>query len=107
MNTLDGTITSHLDTLDSEVDGLRKQLRDEEATLAQNRQDQADSIADRAEENAAYQSNIANLVEAAKTVAKATKVLTKFYDWLHAKNGPHHYEKKGGKDSGGSNIKRI
>merc|ERR1719265_1174725 len=38
---------------------------------------------------------------------KATKVLTKFYDWLHAKNGAHHYEKKAGKDSGGSNIKRI
>jgi len=107
MNTLDGTITSHLDTLDSEVDGLRKQLSEEEASLAQNRKDQADSIADRSEENAAYQGNIANLVEAEKTVAKATKVLTKFYDWLHAKNGAHHYEKKAGKDSGGSNIKRI
>jgi hypothetical protein len=107
MSTLDGQITSHLDTLDSDVDGLRKQLRDEEESLAQNRKDQADSIADRSEENAAYQANIANLVEAAKTVAKATKVLTKFYDWLHAKNGAHHYDKKAGKDSGGSNIKRI
>merc|ERR1719265_1187883 len=38
---------------------------------------------------------------------KATKVLTKFYEWLHKKNGAHHYEKKVGKDSGGSNIKRI
>jgi len=107
MNTLAGTITSHVDTLDSEVDGLRKQLSDEEASLSQNRNDQAASIADRSEENAAYQANIANLVEAEKTVAKATKVLTKFYDWLHAKNGAHHYEKKAGKDSGGSNIRRI
>merc|ERR1719335_2105645 len=38
---------------------------------------------------------------------KATAVLTKFYDWLKAKTGPHHYDKTEGKDSGGSNIKRI
>merc|ERR1719389_1474788 len=37
----------------------------------------------------------------------ALKVLKKFYDWLHKKSGPHHYEKKAGKDSGSSNIKRI
>jgi len=107
ITTLNGQIDSHLETLDSDVDGLRKQLREEEASLAQNRKDQADSIADRSEENAAYQANIANLVEAQKTTEKAAKVLTKFYDWLHAKNGAHHYEKKAGKDSGGSNIKRI
>jgi hypothetical protein len=107
ITTLNGQIDSHVDTLDSDVDGLRKQLREEEESLAQNRKDQADSIADRAEENAAYQANIANLVEAEKTTSKALKVLQKFYDWLHAKNGAHHYEKKAGKDSGGSNIKRI
>jgi len=107
MNALDGDITSYLDTLDSEVDGLRKQLRDEQAALAQNRKDQADSIATRTEENGAYQANIGNLVAATKTVETATNVLKKFYEWLHAKNGAHHYEKKAGKDSGGSNIKRI
>jgi hypothetical protein len=104
---LNGDITDHVDTLESQVDGLYKQLADEEAALAQNRKDQAETIADRSEANAAYQSNVANLVEAEKTTAKATAVLKKFYDWLHAKNGAHHYEKKAGKDSGGSNIKRI
>jgi hypothetical protein len=107
MDSLDGDITSFLDTLDSDVDGLRKQLREEQATLAQNRKDQADSIATRSEENAAYQANIANIVEATKNVEKSTNVLKKFYEWLHAKNGAHHYEKKAGKDSGGGNIKRI
>jgi len=104
---LNGEITDHIDALDSEVDGLRKQLREEEEALAQNRKDQAETIADRAEANAAYQANVANLVEAEKTTAKATAVLKKFYAWLHAKNGAHHYDKKAGKDSGGSNIKRI
>jgi len=107
MDSLDGDITSFVDTLDSDVDGLNKQLREEQATLAQNRKDQADSIATRKEENAAYQANIMNIVEVTKTVEKATNVLTKFYEWLHAKNGAHHYEKKAGKDSGGGNIKRI
>jgi len=104
---LNGDITDHVDTLESDVDGLHKQLREEEASLAQNRKDQAEEIADRSEANAAYQSNVANLVQAEKTTAMATAVLKKFYDWLHAKNGAHHYEKKAGKDSGGSNIKRI
>jgi len=46
-------------------------------------------------------------VNAEKTLDKALKVLKKFYDWLHKKSGPHHYEKKAGKDSGSSNLKRI
>jgi len=107
INELNGQVTSHTETLDSEVDGLRKQLSDEEATLAQNQKDQAEEIADRKLSNAAYQKNIGNLVQAQTTLKKATAVLRKFYDWLHAKTGPHHYEKKAGKDSSGSNIKRI
>merc|ERR1719375_226412 len=35
ITTLNGQIESHLDTLDSDVDGLRKQLREEEESLAQ------------------------------------------------------------------------
>jgi len=107
INTLNGQITTLNDELDSEVDGLRKQMKDEEDSLAQNRKDQATSVSERAEENAAYQGNIANLVEGAKTVKMATAVLSKFYDMLAKKLGPHHYDKKAGKDSGGSNIKRI
>merc|ERR1719460_3183129 len=63
--------------------------------------------AERQGENAEYQTNIKNLVDAEKTIEKAHKVLKKFYDWLHAKQGPHHYDKHDGKDSGSANGKRI
>jgi len=107
INTLDGQITSLSDTLNSEVDGLRKQLKDENDALALNRHDQGTSTAERAEENAVYQENVRNLKEAYEMTEKATKVLMKFYDWLHAKTAAHHYEEKSGKDSAGNNIKRI
>merc|ERR1719443_1614469 len=95
------------DIIDNEETGLKKLLADEQAKLAANQKDQADEIQDRSAENAAYQKNVHNLVDAEQILTKATKVLQKFYDWLHAKTGPHHYEKKEGKDAGGSNIKRI
>merc|ERR1719156_340611 len=104
---LEGKVVELTDTIENSETGLKKQLEDENTKLTQNRKDQADEIETRGLENAAYQANIVNLVNAEKTLDKALKVLKKFYDWLHAKSGPHHYEKKAGKDSGGSNIKRI
>merc|ERR1719160_747379 len=105
--TLEGKVVELTDTIDNAETGLKKQLADENTKLAQNRKDQADEIETRGLENAAYQANIVNLVAAEKTLEKALKVLKKFYDWLHKKSGPHHYEKKAGKDSGGSKLKRI
>ena len=35
--------------------------------------------------------------EAEKSLAKATKVFRKFYDWLHTKMDPHNYEEDAGK----------
>merc|ERR1719156_464317 len=104
---LEGKVVELTDTIENSETGLKKQLEDENTKLTQNRKDQADEIETRGLENAAYQANIVNLVNAEKTLDKALKVLKKFYDWLHAKTGPHHYEKKAGKDAGGSNIKRI
>merc|ERR1719159_1912524 len=101
---LEGKITELTDTIDNAETGLKKQLADENTALAENRKEQADSTETRGLENAAYQGNIVNLVNAEKILDKATKVLTKFYDWLHKKSGPHHYEKKAGKDSGSSNL---
>merc|ERR1719262_2104676 len=100
MSTLEEKKTELIDIIENEETGLKKLLADEEASLATNQKDQADQIEERAAANGAYQKNVHNLVE-------AEKVLTKVYDWLKAKTGPHHYEKKDGKDSGGSNIKRI
>merc|ERR1719160_129541 len=105
--TLEGKVVELTDTIENAETGLKKQLADENDKLAQNRKDQAEEIETRGLENAAYQANIVNLVAAEKTLEKALKVLKKFYDWLHKKSGPHHYEKKAGKDSGGSKLKRI
>merc|ERR1719240_2592019 len=104
---LEGKVVELTDTIENAETGLTKQLADENTKLATNRKDQTDEIETRGLENAAYQANIVNLVNAEKTLDRALKVLKKFYDWLHKKSGPHHYEKKAGKDSGGSNIKRI
>merc|ERR1719453_2866387 len=104
---LEGKVVELTDTIDNAETGLKKQLADENTKLTTNRKDQADEIETRGLENAAYQSNIVNLVNAEKTMEKAKKVLTKFYDWLHKKSCPHHYEKKAGKDSGGNKLKRI
>merc|ERR1719482_258435 len=104
---LNERVTELVDIIDNEETGLKALLAEENAKLAENQKDQADETEDRAAENAAYQKNVHNLVEAEKILAKATKVLQKFYDWLHAKTGPHHYEEKAGKDAGGGNMKRI
>merc|ERR1719162_1897542 len=104
---LEGKVVELTDTLDNAETGLKKQLADENTKLATNRKDQADEIETRGLESGAYQANIVNLVNAEKTLDKALKVLKKFYEWLHKKSGPHHYEKKAGKDSGSSNLKRI
>merc|ERR1740130_2497327 len=104
---LEGKVVELTDTIENAETGLKKQLADENTKLAENRKDQADEIETRGLENAAYQANIVNIVNGEKILDKALKVLRKFYDWLHKKSGPHHYEKKAGKDSGSSNLKRI
>merc|ERR1719240_329008 len=104
---LEGRVVELTDTIENAETGLKKQLADENTKLSENRKDQADEIETRGLENAAYQSNIVNLAKAEETMKMAVKVLKKFYDWLHKKSGPHHYEKKAGKDSGSSKIKRI
>merc|ERR1719162_725629 len=104
---LNEKVAELVDIIDNEETGLKALLAEENAKLAENQKDQADETEDRSAENAAYQKNVHNLVEAEKILSKATKVLQKFYDWLHAKTGPHHYEEKAGKDAGGGNMKRI
>merc|ERR1719387_1724861 len=107
IDSLEGRITELADSIDNAETGLKANLARDNTALAENRKSQADATETRGLENAAYQGNIVNLVNAEKILDKALKVLTKFYDWLHKKSGPHHYEKKAGKDAGGSKIKRI
>merc|ERR1719353_590554 len=104
---LSGEIDDLTDQIENPETGLKAVLAEGQTNLANTKKSQAEETADRQAENAEYQKNIANLVEAEKIIAKAHKVLSKFYDWLAAKQGPHHYEEHAGKDSGGSTIKRI
>merc|ERR1719262_1383633 len=104
---LSGEIDDLTDQIENPETGLKAVLAEGQTNLANTKKSQAEETADRQAENAEYQKNIANLVEAEKIIAKAHKVLEKFYNWLAAKQGPHHYEEHSGKDSGGSTIKRI
>jgi len=104
---LEGQIVALTDDIENEETGLKKQVADEQEKLRVNRKDQADEIEERGAENAAYQKNVGNLADAGETMTKALRVLKKFYDWLHKKQGPHHYEKHEGKDSGSANLKQI
>merc|ERR1719191_2143658 len=95
------------DTVNNEETGLKAQKSEAYDSLKQNRADQKATIKERKEEILVYHKVIENLHDAEKTLAKATKVLKKYYEWMKAAQAPHHYEKKEGKDSGGSNIKRL
>jgi len=95
------------DTVNNEESGLKAQKSEAYESLKQNRADQKATIKERKEEILVYHGVIMNLHDAEKTLQKATKVLKKYYDWLKAAQAPHHYDKKEGKDSGGSNIKRL
>merc|ERR1719240_2543516 len=77
---LEGKVVELTDTIDNAETGLKKQLADENEKLTQNRKDQADETETRGLENAAYQANIVNLVNAEKTLDKAFKVLKKCED---------------------------
>merc|ERR1719498_1234834 len=70
---LEGKVVELTDTIENAETGLKKQLADENTKLAENRKDQADEIETRGLENAAYQANIVNLVNAEKTLDKALK----------------------------------
>merc|ERR1719473_2592218 len=72
---LEGRVVELTDTIENAETGLKKQLADENTKLSENRKDQADEIETRGLENAAYQANIVNLVNAEKTLDKALKVL--------------------------------
>merc|ERR1719399_816383 len=83
--TLTGDISDLDDTVNNEESGLKQQLKEKNEELKENRVDQ----------------------EAEKKLMKALDVLNKFYAWLKKKSGPHHFEEKIGKDSGGHNIKQM
>merc|ERR1719163_1405284 len=107
IDSLSGEIDELTNNIEEPKTGLKDTLAARQTDLADNKASQAEETANRQAENAEYRKNVQNLVVAEETIEKALAVLSKFYDWLERKQGPHHYEEHSGKDSGGSTIKRI
>merc|ERR550514_1635104 len=63
IDSLNGKVTELTDIIENEETGLKAMLAEEQGKLADNQKDQADEIADRSKENAAYQKNVHNLAE--------------------------------------------
>ena len=60
--------------------------------LADNRQGQKETTETRTEANAIFKENLKNLEDAEKILAKATKVLVKYYKFLHSHNAEKTYK---------------
>merc|ERR1719506_3507365 len=100
-------LTATIGQLEISAKNTKKEIADEEADLAQNRADQKEATDTRAEANAIFKENLKNLQDAEKILAKATKVLMKYYKFLHSHNAEKTYKKVDGKDSGGGNLRQV
>lgn len=87
-NSIDA-LTSSIQELKNAIEnpktGLKVMIEDKESALDQNRASQASETQQRAQENLAYQKDIANLVEAESMLKQAISVLRKYYDNLTEK----------------------
>merc|ERR1719197_45014 len=100
-------LTSSISELEISAKSTKKQISETEASLAENRADQKESTDARNEANAIFKTNLKNLEDAERILAKATKVLVKYYKYLHSHNAEKTYKEVDGKDSGGGNLKQL
>merc|ERR1719217_1773947 len=100
-------LTATIGQLEISAKNTRKEIADEEADLAQNRADQKEATDARSEANAIFKENLKNLEDAERILAKATKVLVKYYKYLHSHTAEKTYKKVDGKDSGDGNLRQI
>merc|ERR1719502_2674195 len=100
-------LTSSINELEITAKNTRQQIADEEEDLAENRAGQKESTDARNAQNAVFKENLKNLEDAEKILAKATKVLVKYYKYLHSHNAEKTYKEVDGKDSGGGNLRQI
>merc|ERR1719484_428960 len=103
MDELTGTISE----LEISAKSTKKQISETEVSLADNRASQKESTDARNEANAIFKTNLKNLEDAEKILAKATEVLVKYYKYLHSHNAEETYREVDGKDSGGGNLRQI
>merc|ERR1719160_1161816 len=100
-------LTASISELEISAKSTRKQIAETEEQLADNRLGQKEATDARNEANAAFKTNLKNLEDAERILAKATKVLVKYYKYLHSHNAEKTYKEVDGKDSGGGNLKQI
>merc|ERR1719502_942618 len=100
-------LTSSINELEITAKNTRQQIADEEEDLAENRADQKESTDARNAQNAVFKENLKNLEDAERILAKATKVLVKYYKYLHSHTAEKTYKEVAGKDSGGGNLRQI
>merc|ERR1719247_2757154 len=100
-------LTSSISELEISAKNSRKQIAETEEQLADNRAGQKATTETRNEQNAIFTTNLKNLEEAERILAKATKVLVKYYKFLHSHNAEKTYREVDGKDSGGGNLRQI
>merc|ERR1719217_196556 len=100
-------LTSTISELEISAKNTRKQIAETEEDLAENRAGQKESTDARNAQNAVFKTNLKNLEDAEKILAKATKVLVKYYKYLHMHTAEKTYKKVDGKDSGGGNLRQV
>merc|ERR1719238_1729230 len=100
-------LTSSINELEITAKNTREQIAETEEDLAENRADQKEATDARNAQNAVFKVNLKNLQDAEKILAKATKVLVKYYKYLHAHTAEKTYKEVDGKDSGGGNLRQI
>merc|ERR1719473_1105090 len=100
-------LTATINELEISAKNTRKQIASTEEQLADNRAGQKESTDARNEQNAVFKANLKNLEDAEMILAKATKVLTKYYKYLHSHTAEKTYKEVDGKDSGGGNLRQI
>merc|ERR1719331_2372838 len=100
-------LTATIGELEISAKNSRDQIAETEEQLADNRAGQKATTETRTEQNAVFKENLKNLEDAEKILAKATKVLTKYYKFLHSHNAEKTYKEVSGKDSGGGNLRQV
>merc|ERR1719199_1472096 len=100
-------LTATIGELEISAKNSRDQIAETEEQLADNQADQKESTDARNEQNALFLKNKKNLEDAERILAKATKVLTKYYKYLHSHTAEKTYKEVSGKDSGGGNLRQV
>ena len=100
-------LTASISELEISAKSTKKQISETEVSLVDNQASQKESTDARNEANAIFKTNLKNLEDAERILAKATKVLVKYYKYLHSHNAEKTYAEHAGKDSGGANLERL